>query len=44
MSAAIPHEDMPARILDYLATKLPDAKALRLEHLERIAVGWSHET
>ena len=44
MSEAVTREAMPARILDYLATKLPDAKALRLEHLERIAVGWSHET
>ena len=44
MTAAITRDAMPARILDYLATKLPDTKALRLEHLERIAVGWSHET
>ena len=39
MTAAITRDAIPARILDYLATKLPDAKALRLEHLERIAVG-----
>ena len=44
MTAAIPRDAIPARILDYLATKRPDAKALRLEHLERTAVGWSHET
>lgn len=32
------------RILDYLGMRLPQAKALRLTGVERIAVGWSHET
>ena len=32
------------RIRDYVANKLPDARDLALENIERIAVGWSHET
>jgi aminoglycoside phosphotransferase (APT) family kinase protein len=32
------------RILDYLASRLPDARDLALEDVQRIAVGWSHET
>src|SRR4051812_11462401 len=32
------------RIRDYLAAHLPDAGDLRLEGVQRIAVGWSHET
>jgi aminoglycoside phosphotransferase (APT) family kinase protein len=39
--------DSPAiekRIRDYLAEKLPDAADLRLDDVEQIAVGWSHET
>ena len=32
------------RILDYLASRLPDARDLTLQDVQRIAVGWSHET
>jgi len=32
------------RIRDYLARRMPDAKDLTLESVQRIAVGWSHET
>ena len=33
-----------ARIHDYLASKMPHATHLKLAAVERIAVGWSHET
>ena len=36
--------DLTSRICDYLATQIPQAKGLQLETVERIAVGWSHET
>ncbi len=36
--------DMEDRIRDVLAARMPDAADLRLEGVERIAVGWSHET
>lgn len=32
------------RILDYLRARFPDGRAHALERVERIAVGWSHET
>jgi len=32
------------RIVEYLATRLPGARELRLADVQRIAVGWSHET
>jgi len=32
------------RILRYLASRLPDARDLALADVQRIAVGWSHET
>ena len=35
---------MAERIRQYIETQLPDASDLRLEAMERIAVGWSHET
>ena len=35
---------MAERIRLYIETRLPDASDLRLEAMERIAVGWSHET
>jgi aminoglycoside phosphotransferase (APT) family kinase protein len=39
------HTDaLTPRILDYLASRLPDARDLMLEDVQRIAVGWSHET
>ncbi len=37
-------EDMPERIRAYIAERRPDAQNLRLEDMQRIAVGWSHET
>src|SRR6185369_10100698 len=39
------HADaLTPRILDYLGSRLPDARGLTLEDVQRIAVGWSHET
>ena len=32
------------RIVDYLASRLPQARGLALANVNRIAVGWSHET
>jgi aminoglycoside phosphotransferase (APT) family kinase protein len=32
------------RIRDYVASRLPGARDLELENVQRIAVGWSHET
>ncbi len=37
-------QDMAERIRQYIETQLQNASDLRLEALERIAVGWSHET
>lgn len=37
-------DDLVPRIRDYLAGRLPDARDLALEAVQRIAVGWSHET
>ena len=37
-------QTMAERIRRYIETQLPDASDLRLEAMERIAVGWSHET
>ncbi len=33
-----------ARVLDYLAGKMPDGRDFALANVQRIAVGWSHET
>ena len=44
MSTALDVAQTPARIRDYLQTRLSDASDLKLENVERIAVGWSHET
>ncbi len=33
-----------AKVLEYLRTRLPDASHLALHDVQRIAVGWSHET
>jgi aminoglycoside phosphotransferase (APT) family kinase protein len=41
------HDDstaLQARILDYLGRRLPQARDLTLHNVQRIAVGWSHET
>ncbi len=35
---------LQARILDYVASRFPAGRAFALENVERIAVGWSHET
>lgn len=37
-------DDVPARIRDYIAAQMPDARDLTLTDMQRIAVGWSHET
>jgi aminoglycoside phosphotransferase (APT) family kinase protein len=39
-----PADPLEDRIRSYLAARLPDAGGLRLEGMQRIAVGWSHET
>ena len=33
-----------ARIVDYLASRLPEGRDFTLQNVQRIAVGWSHET
>jgi aminoglycoside phosphotransferase (APT) family kinase protein len=35
---------LEARILDYLASRHPGGSGFALENVQRIAVGWSHET
>ncbi len=37
-------EDLSPRIRDYLASRMPHARELAVGQIERIAVGWSHET
>jgi len=37
-------DDLIPRIRDYLAGRMPEARGLALESVQRIAVGWSHET
>ncbi len=44
MSTAEDVAQIPTRIRDYLQTRLTDASDLKMENVERIAVGWSHET
>lgn len=44
MSATVSTDDFEKRAIAYLSGKLPKAKELRLSEVERIAVGWSHET
>ena len=44
MSAVATSDELVPRIADYLASRLPGARDLRLEGVQRIAVGWSHET
>jgi aminoglycoside phosphotransferase (APT) family kinase protein len=44
-AAAAPQTpDMQARILDYLKMRLPEGRGHALQNVQRIAVGWSHET
>ncbi|MEA3216561.1 MAG: hypothetical protein QOJ19_2717 [Acidimicrobiia bacterium] len=43
-AAAIPEAELHERIVKYLSQQLPGATDLRLEGIQRIAVGWSHET
>ncbi|MSR13946.1 MAG: phosphotransferase family protein [Gammaproteobacteria bacterium] len=35
---------LQGRIIEYLRSRLPDATDLTLQNVQRIAVGWSHET
>jgi aminoglycoside phosphotransferase (APT) family kinase protein len=35
---------LEARIIDYLGSRLPDGRDFALENVQRIAVGWSHDT
>ena len=37
-------DEMPSRILGYMANQLERADDLELTNMQRIAVGWSHET
>ncbi len=37
-------QPLEARIVDYLASRMPDGRDFALENVQRIAVGWSHET
>ncbi|MGR8949863.1 MAG: phosphotransferase family protein, partial [Gammaproteobacteria bacterium] len=37
-------DDFRRRVSQYIATQIPDAQQIALENLQRIAVGWSHET
>lgn len=37
-------DSLQPRILDYLRSRLPHATALALHDVQRIVVGWSHET
>jgi aminoglycoside phosphotransferase (APT) family kinase protein len=37
-------QPLEARIIDYLASRLPDGQGFALENVQRIAVGWSHDT
>ena len=41
---AIAPDEIAARISSYIEGKLPGAQGLQLHNMERIAVGWSHET
>ena len=43
-ASATAESDLQSRIAAYLQGKLPRAEGLRLHKVERIAVGWSHET
>lgn len=38
------HNDLRERMRAYIASRLPNATDVRLEAVEQIAVGWSHET
>ena len=37
-------DPLQARILDYLKSRMPEGRDFTLENVQRIAVGWSHET
>jgi aminoglycoside phosphotransferase (APT) family kinase protein len=43
VSAEAPGDLVP-RIREYLASRMPDARDLAIDDVQRIAVGWSHET
>lgn len=44
VSTATGGADLEPRLLDYLGGRMPGARELALLGVERIAVGWSHET
>lgn len=44
MSTALDGDEFEKRVIAYLGSKLPQASDLSLVDLQRIAVGWSHET
>ena len=37
-------QDVSKKICSYLSVKLPEARDIRIENLEKMDVGWSHET
>jgi len=37
-------QDVSKRICSYLSVKLPEARDIRIKNLEKMDVGWSHET
>lgn len=43
-TALVPADEVPERIRSYIGRRLPQAAGLQLANIERIAVGWSHET
>ena len=45
MNAKLSETDQfQSQVIDYLQTRMPEASALSLHNVQRIAVGWSHET
>lgn len=44
MNRMAPADTVPDLIRDYLVERMPGASAMVLENVQRIAVGWSHET
>ena len=42
--AAVANDEIPSRIRAYIESQLAGARNLELDNMQRIAVGWSHET
>ena len=42
--AAVANDEIPSRIRAYIESQLAGARNLELDNVQRIAVGWSHET